>query len=139
MPTTHHDVAEMPAGTRRRPILWTTVVAGLAATIVVTVIAAVAAAADVPLEIDGGVIPLWGFIQLTLIGAILGGLMAAAFDRWATRARTWFVASTIVLTVLSCIPSVVMPPDTATRVVLVATHVVAAGIIIPALARHLRP
>lgn len=141
MPTTtstaHPHVALSPAATRRRPILWTTAVAGLGATIVVTVMAAVAKAADVPLEIDDGVIPLWGFIQLTLIGAVLGGLMAAGFDRWTTRTRAWFVATTIVLTVVSCVPSVAMPPDTATQVVLVATHVVAAAIIVPALARRL--
>ncbi len=141
MPTTISTSADPVArrtATRRRPILRTTVVAGVVATVVVTAMAAVAAAADVPLEIDDDVIPLWGFIQLTLIGAILGGLMAAGFDRWATRARAWFVTTTIVLTALSCIPSVAMPPDAATQVVLVATHLVAAGIIIPALARHLR-
>lgn len=141
MPTTTRTdvVATPPGASRRHSILWSTVVAGLTATVVVTVMAAVAKAADVPLEIDDGVIPLYGFIQLALVGAIIGGLMAAGFDRWMTRARTWFVATTIVLTALSCVPSVMMPPDTATKVVLVATHVVAAAAIVPALARHLRP
>ena len=139
MPTnTSTDAVELRTATRRRPILWTTVVAGVVAAVVVAAMAAVAAAADVPLEVDGESIPLEGFAMLTLVGAVLGGLMAAGFDRFATRGRTWFVTTTIVLTALSFVPSVAMPPDAATQVVLVATHVVAAGIIIPALARHLR-
>jgi hypothetical protein len=108
--------------------------AGLVAAAATTAIAAAASAAGVPLEIDGEVIPLLGFAQLTLIGAVLGGLLAAACNRFGSRARRQFVGATIVLTALSCIPSVALPPDAATKIVLVATHVAAALIIVPALA-----
>ena len=107
---------------------------GLVAAGATTAIAGAASAAGVPLEIDGEVIPLLGFAQLTLVGAVIGGLMAAACNRTRTEARRWFVAATVLLTALSCIPSMTLPPDAATKIVLVATHVVAALIIVPALA-----
>jgi hypothetical protein len=42
--------------------------------------------------------------------------------RHPVRARSWFIATSTVLRALSCIPSVVLPPDTATRSILVVTH-----------------
>ena len=111
---------------------------GVVAAGATTVIAGAASAAGVPLEIDGEVIPLLGFAQLTLIGAVGGGLMAAACNRTIGEARRWFVAATIVLTALSCVPSMTLPPDAATKIVLVATHVAAALIIVPALAARTR-
>jgi hypothetical protein len=105
-------------------------VIGAAATMLV---AAVARAADVPLEIDGKVIPLAGFATMTLLGAILGVGLAAALKE-----RGRFVAVCAVLTAASMIPSIAEPDDTATKVVLVATHLVAAAVIIPMLVRELR-
>jgi hypothetical protein len=92
----------------------------------------------VPLAVDGEAIPQLGFAQLTLVGAVLGGLLAAALNRWAGRPRAWFVPAAAALTALSCVPSVDLPPDTATRAVLVATHLLAAAIIVPALASQTR-
>jgi len=83
-------------------------------------------------------IPLLGFAQMTLLGAILGGLLAVAFNRYSTHARRSFVRTSVMLAVLSCVPSVALPDDAATKIVLVATHVVAALIIVPALARQTR-
>ena len=40
------------------------------------------------------------------------------------------------LTALSCVPSVVWPDDAATKVALVALHVLAAAIVVPVLVRH---
>ena len=40
------------------------------------------------------------------------------------------------LTALSCVPSVTWPDDAATKLALVALHVLAAGIVVPALVRH---
>jgi hypothetical protein len=37
---------------------------------------------------------------------------------------------------VSCVPSVALPPDAATKLTLVATHLVAAAIIVPVLARR---
>ena len=103
-----------------------------------TAIAAVADAAGVPLAIDGETIPLLGFAQLTLIGAMLGGFMAAVVNRYSSQARRWFTLVAVVLTAVSCVPSVAFPPDVATKVILVATHLLAAAIIVPALARQTR-
>ena len=41
------------------------------------------------------------------------------------------------LTAMSCVPSVALPPDVATKVTLVALHLMAAAIIVPVLARQL--
>ena len=132
--TTTTPAAEVAV--RRHPVRRATLVSGAVAAVGTTVVAAVADAAGVPLAIDGETIPLLGFAQLTLIGAVLGGLLAAALDRWTARSRQWFVGAAVVLTALSCIPSITSPPDVATKIVLVATHVLAAAIIVPALARQ---
>jgi peptidoglycan/LPS O-acetylase OafA/YrhL len=124
--------------TRRHPLSRATVISGVTAAVAATVLAAVADAAGVPLQVDGETIPLLGFTQLTLVGALIGGLMAAGFRRFTDRSRTWFVATAVALTALSCIPSVTLPPDGATRAVLIATHLVAAAVVVPVLARHLR-
>jgi hypothetical protein len=138
IPTTLTTTPPTEVARRSHPIRRATVVSGVAGAVGATAVAAVADAAGVPLAIDGEAIPVFGFAQMTLIGAVLGGLLAAALHRFSARPRPWFLAVTMVLTVLSCIPSVTLPPDTATRLVLVATHVVAAAIIVPTLARQLR-
>ena len=120
------------------PVRRATLRSGVAAAAATTAVAAAASAADVPFEIDGEAIPLLGFAQLTMVGAVLGGLLAAALNRYTARPRHWFVWTTVVLTALSCVPSVAFPPDAASKVVLVATHVLAALIIVPALARETR-
>jgi hypothetical protein len=138
IPTTLTTAPPTEVARRGHPIRRATLVSGVAAAVGVTAVAASADAAGVPLAVDGETIPLLGFAQLTLIGAVLGGLLAAALHRFSHRPQPWFLAVTMVLTVLSCVPSVIWPPDVATKLVLVATHLVAAAIIIPMLARHLR-
>jgi hypothetical protein len=120
------------------PIRRATLASGGIAAVAVTVAAAAADAAGVPFAIDGETIPLAGFAQMTLVGAVLGGLIAAACRRFAARPGPAFVAIAVMLTAVSCIPSVAMPPDVATKIVLVALHVLAAAIVIPALDRALR-
>jgi peptidoglycan/LPS O-acetylase OafA/YrhL len=124
-------------GTRTsRSLRRTTVLSGVVAAVVVTAAAAMAHAAGVSFEIDGETIPLAGFAQMTLLGAVVGGVLLAVLNRRSSAARTRFVQTSVVLTALSCIPSVAWPDDTATKVVLVATHLIAAAIVVPALARH---
>ena len=119
------------------PLRRSTLFVGAATAAGITAFAAVVHAADVPLAIDGKMIPLMGFTQLTFVGAVLGGLLAALFNRrgWS---RSRYVATTIVLTVASCIPSVTLPPDTATKLSLVIAHLLAAGAIVPVLARRVQ-
>jgi hypothetical protein len=65
-----------------------------------------------------------------IIGSLItGGLTAAR------RPRTVFVRATVVLTALSLVPDALAA--TATKVLLMLTHVVAAAIVIPVIARRL--
>jgi hypothetical protein len=122
----------------RHPIRRATLVYGAAGAVAATAVAAVAGAADVPFEIDGETIPLAGFGQMALVGALLGGLIAWACNRFSADPRRRFVQVALVLTAVSCVPSLMLPPDAATKIMLVATHVIAALIIVPALARQVR-
>jgi hypothetical protein len=114
----------------------TTVVAGLGAAAVVTAAAAALHAAGVSFEVDGEMIPLLGFAQMTFLGAVIGGVMLAVLNRRSALPARRFLQATVALTALSCIPSVAWPDDAATKLSLVALHVVAAIIVVPLLARH---
>ena len=122
------------AGTRA---LWRPALAcGTVAAAATTTIAAVADAAGVSFEIDGEAIPLMGFTQMTLLGAVLGLVIAALCGR-AGHPRATFVRITVALTALSVVPDFTMSFDAASRAVLVLCHVTAAAIIVPVLARRL--
>ena len=129
-----HD-GPAPAGTARptfRSLLPTAAVAGVVAAVATTVLAAAAAAADVALEVDGTAVPVGAFPWWTVVGAVLGLVLARVL-----RDRRRFVAVTVVATLLSLVPAIALPDDTGTRLVLVAAHLLAAAIIVPALARKL--
>ena len=119
-----------------RPLWRAALVSGAVAAAVTTTIAAVAEAAGVSFESDGEPIPLLGFAQMTLLGTLLG-LAIARFCRRAAHPRVVFVRITVALTALSVVPDLTMPFDTASRIVLVLTHVAAAAIVVPVLARRL--
>ncbi|HKE77095.1 MAG TPA: DUF6069 family protein [Acidimicrobiales bacterium] len=119
------------------PLWRSTARAGVAAAVATTAVAAGALAAGVPLEISGEPIPVASFAQLTLMGATLGLLLATALRRWAARPRRTFTAATVALTVLSVVPDLMPDAAVATKATLVATHVVAAALVIPAIARRL--
>lgn len=138
--TTPAPTITAPADTTRRTgsLPATTVLVGLGAAVVVTAVAAAATVAGVPLEIDGEMIPIAGFAQMTFLGAVIGGVIVAVLNRRGVEPRHRFVQAAVTLTTLSCVPSVLLPPDAATKIALVATHVIAAAIIVPVLARHAR-
>ena len=119
------------------PLWRSTARAGVVAAVATTAVAAGALAAGVPLEISGEPIPVASFAQLTLMGATLGLLLATALRRWAARPRRTFTAATVALTVLSVVPDLMPDAAVATKATLVATHVVAAALVIPAIARRL--
>ena len=114
------------------PVWRTGAIAGLVAAGAVTVVAALARALDVGLEIEGEAIPLAGFAQTTVISVLIGLVLASVLARRARHPQATFTRTTIALTVLSCVPSVLLPSDTGTRVALVLTHLVAAAVVIPA-------
>jgi hypothetical protein len=139
MSTTATTLTATPAATRPASSLRrSTVVSGLVAAAVTTAAAAALHAAGVGFEVDGEMIPLLGFAQMVLLGAVLGGLLLAGLNRWSSSARRRFVQTTVALTALSCVPSVALPDDAGTQIALVALHVLAAAIIVPAVARHAR-
>ncbi len=102
-------------------------------------VAATARAADVPLTIDGEQIPVAGFVTMTVLACSIGLLLAGALARWAPQPRATFVWAAVALTFASVILPLAADTDTATKVVLVTTHVVAGAIVIPAFARSLPP
>lgn len=121
-----------------RPTLWRTgLVSGLAASAATTVVAVAAQAIDVPLEADSEAFPLAGFAQLTLFFTVVGVLIARVISTRARHPRSMWVKTTVALTALSFVPDLMISTDTATKVTLMLTHVVAAAIVIPAIASRL--
>jgi hypothetical protein len=114
----------------------TTVVAGAVAAALITGVAAAFHAAGVSFKVGGKMIPLAGFAQMTILGAVIGGVLLAVLNRGSRSARRRFLQTTVALTALSCVPSVTLPHDAATKLALVPLHVLAAVVIIPALVRH---
>lgn len=103
-----------------------------------TVVAAVALGAGVPVEISGEQIPVAGsFAQLTLFFTAIGVLIAKALARRAARPRRAFTVTTVAFTALSLVPNVAADAATATKLVLITTHLVAGTIVIPVVAHRL--
>lgn len=119
-----------------RSLRRTTLVAGLIAAAVTTAVAAAVHAAGVAFEVDGEMIPLLGFAQMTFVGAVIGGVLLAVLNRRSHAIRRRFLRTAVALTALSCVPSVAWPDDAASKLALVALHVLAAGIVVPALVRQ---
>ena len=111
--------------------------AGFAAAVANLAVAVVAHQADVTLAIKGEEFPLFAFPQVTLMAAVIGIGLAALFTRRARKPRHTFVVTTVVLTAVSLVPPVVVDATIATKLVLELTHIVAALIIIPVIARRL--
>jgi uncharacterized protein DUF6069 len=132
--TTPVTTSTAVAGTR--PLWRPALVGGAVAAAVTTATAAFADAAGVSFETEGEPIPLMGFAQMTLLGALLG-LVIARLCRRAAHPRAMFVRITVALTALSVVPDFTMSFDAASRIVLVLTHVAAAAIVVPVLARRL--
>jgi Family of unknown function (DUF6069) len=110
------------------------VVSGLVSAVATTVTAAVARAADVPLAVKGEAIPIAGFAQLTFVGAMLGLVLAKVLSRRAANPRRTFIRTTVLF---SIVPDFLAEATTASRVVLAATHLIAAVIIVPSIASRL--
>lgn len=101
-------------------------------------VAAIGHAAGVNLAVGGKPIPPSGFATLTVLFAALGLAIALLIRRYAASPRTAWLRTTVALTVLSWIPDLLSDSDTPTKAILMTTHLVAATIVIPAVARRLR-
>lgn len=126
------------------PVWKVGVVAGMAASVATTAVAIGAKAIDIPMKAApqnadaGRAIPLTGYAMGTLMCTAIGTLLAVFLARRAKRPAPTFVIVTTLLTVASFAgPITTGHATTATRLVLSLTHVVAAVIVIPALARRL--
>ncbi|HWD53768.1 MAG TPA: DUF6069 family protein [Acidimicrobiales bacterium] len=108
---------------------------GILAATVTTAGAAVLRAAGVPLAVHGK-IPLAGFAQVTLIAAVIGGVLLAVLNRRSGAPRQRFVQIAIGLCVLSFVAPVAFADTISSKFCLVALHVVAAAIIVPVIARR---
>jgi hypothetical protein len=115
--------------------------AALAAMAATTLAAALAQAIGVDFEIpDGGeTIPLAGFAVVTGFFSAVGIVIAVALRRWSAHPTERFLWTAVSLTVISLIPPSISGADTATVAALLGLHLVAAAVMIPALARSLRP
>lgn len=129
---THHEPVVQSSAPNIRRLAQTGALAGAIATVSTTVVAAIASAADVSLEVNAAAIPIPAFAWWTIIGATLG-IVSARLLREPRR----FVAVTAIATGLSLIPAIAAPDDTATKVVLVGAHLLAAAIVVPSLSHRL--
>lgn len=109
----------------------------LLAAVATTAIAAAGQAAGISLDMSGQPIPPLGFGSLTLLFGLVGVALALALRRWSGRPRRAFVTTTVVLTALSLVPDVLADVSGPTRALLMATHLVAAAIVVPTIARRL--
>ncbi|MGB3442360.1 MAG: DUF6069 family protein [Actinophytocola sp.] len=117
------------------------IIGGLTATAIAAVatstIAALGDFAGISLAVGGAPIPVVGFAMLTVVFSVLGLGLALVLARTVRHPRTAFVRTTIVLTALSLVPDVLADAAATTKLLLMLTHVVAAAIVIPAIARRL--
>jgi len=132
------DTTARPAATTSTgSLLVGGVVATALASVATPVVAAAGNAAGISLDIAGAPIPVPGFATLTAVFSLVGVVLAVVLARFARHPRRIFVRTTVVLTVLSFVPDVIAPAAPATKALLMLTHVVAAAIVIPAVARRL--
>lgn len=120
-----------------RPLVVSGVLATAVAGAATSAVAAAGRAAGVSLDVAGAPIPVGGFAVLTVICSLVGLVLAAVLARVARHPRAVFVRATVALTVLSLVPDVIADAAPATRILLMLTHLVAAAIVIPAVARRL--
>ncbi len=122
-----------------RRFLWRSgLAAGVVAAAATAAVAAVAHAAGVSLETaPGEAIPVLGFAQLTLVCTVIGIVIARTLGRRASRPRSTFTHTTVVLTALSLVPDITLSAAASTKVTLMLTHLVAAAIVIPTLCARL--
>jgi len=120
-----------------KPLITGGLTAAAVAAAATATVAAAGKFAGISLAVGGAPIPVSGFAVLTVIFSVVGLVLALVLARTARRPRTAFVRTTIVLTALSLVPDVLADASAATKVLLLLTHVVAAAIVIPAIARRL--
>lgn len=143
-PSARSRSASDPGRPAARPVWLTGLLATLAGAVVTEVFALAARAAGVPMEAaspgakEAAPIPVGGFFGGVVFWSVAGVVLAVALARWARRPARTFTVATVALTVLSLAgPAVAPHTAVSTQVVLAVSHLVAAAVIIPPLARRL--
>ena len=127
----HATQATWPTQAEGTRVTWKRGLAtGAVAAAVVTVVAGAFQAAGHTLSLVDGVLPLLSFAQMVLLSTVVGIVIARHTS------RTTFYRVAVALTVLSCVPDVAWGDGFVSKAGLVLTHVVAAAIIVPRLARR---
>ena len=139
MTTTQNTAIVSTSATRpaMRPLIWTGLAAAAAASVATMAVAAAGSAAGISLDVSSAPIPVAGFGMLTAVFSLVGLVLAVVLAPTVRDPRRVFVRTTVVLTVLSLLPDVIADTALSTRVLLMVTHLVAAAIVIPAVARRL--
>lgn len=114
-------------------------IAALAAMVATALAASLARSVGVDFEVpDGGeTIPVSGVAVVTGLFSIVGVVIAAALLRWSARPAQRFVWTAVSLTAISLVPPLLSGANAATTTALLALHLVAATVMVPALARSL--
>jgi len=137
MTTTTTTPAVTTTAARVKPLVLPALVAVVGASIATAAVAGVGNLAGISLNVSGAPIPVPGFATLTAVFSLVGLLLALGLRRFARHPRTAFVRTTVALTALSLVPDVLADAATTTKALLMVTHLVAAVIVIPAVARRL--
>ena len=139
MKTTPHPTHQEPVVQSNQPsarrLVRSGALAGAIAAVCTTVVAAIASAADVSLEINAKAIPMPAFA--------CGGPSSVppSASCWPDPFASADGSSSSPQSPLACHSShaIPAPDDTATKAVLVGTHLLAAAVIIPTLSQRLEP
>jgi hypothetical protein len=118
-------------------LLLTGAAATVAASLATAVVAAGGLVIGLSTDISGAPIPVPGFAVLTAMFSVVGLVIATVVRRFARRPRIAWLRTTVALTVLSFVPDLLADAAPTTKMLLMLTHVVAAAIVIPAVARRL--
>jgi hypothetical protein len=134
--TTIHD-DHLDVRTDRPRLLVPGLVSGAIAAVATSAAALLAHAAGEDVAVGGEQIPVVGFAQFVMVGALIGIALARLFSRRAHRPQSNFVRTAVALTAVSIVPDLVVDASSGTKLVLALTHVIAAAIIVPTLAARL--
>ncbi len=129
--------ATLIAKRRTSSLTRTGVAAAAVASVATTTAAAAGHAAGISLDMGGEPIPVLGFGTLTAVFSLVGLVIAAVLSRWARHPQATFVRTTGLLTAVSLVPDAIADAGSATKALLMLTHLIAAAIVIPAVARRL--
>lgn len=126
------------------PVWLVGILATLAGAVVTEAFALVTRAAGVPMEAaspgatEAAEIPVGGFFGGVVFWSVAGIVLAVVLARWAKQPARTFTVTTVALTALSLVgPAVAPHTAVSTQIVLAASHVVAAAVVVPLLARRL--